>query len=123
MSRMKCGAVCALLCVLGVVAALQYAAPENKSDALTAEAARQAVENYCRETYDWSAAKENPDIMYVTLGEESASEYLVIFRGYTGAFVDFHVDKASGAAHMVERVPNLGIEEDAGSINVSDYLG
>lgn len=95
---------------------------DAKEAALTAEMAYQGVNAYCRETYDWSAAENDPDIMYVTMGEETESEYQVIFRSYTGAFVDFYVDKASGETRMVERVPNLGIEEDAGGINIYDYL-
>ena len=90
---------------------------------LTADLAYQGVSAYCRETYDWSAAQDNPEIMYVTMGEESEAEYQVIFRSYTGAFVDFYVDKASGETRMVERVAALGVEEDAGSINIYDYLG
>lgn len=60
--------------------------------------------------------------MYVTLGEETDSEYQVIFRSYTGAFVYFYVDKASGNTRLVEYVPSLGIEEETGSINLFDFL-
>ncbi len=90
---------------------------------VTEKTAYEAVSKYCHETYDWSVAKDDPDVMYVTLGEETESEYQVIFRSYTGAFVYFYVDKASGNTRMVERVPSLEIEEEAGSINIFDYLG
>ena len=60
--------------------------------------------------------------MSVTLGEETETEYEVIFRSYTGSLVYFHVDKASGETGMTEVVPMLGIEEDAGSIRIYDYL-
>jgi hypothetical protein len=46
----------------------------------------------------------------------------VVFRSYTGAFVHFYVNKTNGATRMVERVPNLNVEEDAGTINLFDYL-
>lgn len=106
-----------------VVAPLQNAVIQDaKEMELTAEMAVQGVSNYCHEAYDWSFAKENPDIMYVTLGEETESEYVVIFRSYTASFIYFHVDKASGEARMTEVVPILGIEDDAGSIQIRDYL-
>ena len=84
--------------------------------------AYEGVNNYCHSEYDWSIAKENPSIMYVTMGEETESEYKVVFRSYTGAFVYFYVDKASGKTRMVEYVPTLDVESDAGTIELSDYL-
>ena len=78
---------------------------------ITKEMALQGVSNYCHKSYDWSAAKDNPSIMYVEMGEETETEYQVNFRSYTGAFVYFHVDKATGKTRMVEHVPNLNITE------------
>ncbi|MBR5654019.1 MAG: hypothetical protein IKX22_08045 [Prevotella sp.] len=89
---------------------------------ITKDMAYDGVNNYCHSTYDWSIAKDNPSIMYVQLGEETESEYEVIFRSYTGAFVHFYVDKKSGTTRMVEKVPNLDVEEAAGTINLFDYL-
>ena len=89
---------------------------------ITAEMAYEGVSNYCHSAYDWSVAKDNPDIMYVQMGEETDSAYLVVFRSYTGAFVNFYIDKASGTTRMVEKVPSLNIEEDAGTIELFDYL-
>lgn len=80
------------------------------------------VYNYCCSTYDWSIAEDNPDIMYLEMGEETESEYQVIFRSYTGAFVYFYVDKLSGITRLTEYVPNLEIQEEAGTINLYDYL-
>ena len=103
-----------------VVAPLKDAViQESKETALTAEMALQGVSNYCHEAYDWSAAAENPELMSVTLGKETETEYEVIFRSYTGSYVYFHVDKASGETRMTEVVPTLGIEEDAGSIQIA----
>ena len=82
----------------------------------------EGVNNYCHSHYDWSIAEENPDIMYVRMGEESDTAYQVIFRSYTGAFVYFTVDKASGMTSMKEVVPNLGVESDAGEFSLYDYL-
>ena len=90
--------------------------------AFTKDIAFEGVNNYCHKEYDWSVAKDNPDIMYVQMGEETDSAYQVIFRSYTGAFVHFYVNKTNGATRMVERVPNLNVEEDAGTINLFDYL-
>ena len=89
---------------------------------ITAEMAFEGVNNYCHTHYDWSIAEENPDIMYVRMGEESDTSYQVIFRSYTGAFVYFTVDKASGMTTMKEVVPNLGVESDAGEFSLYDYL-
>ena len=89
---------------------------------ITAEMAYEGVSNYCHSAYDWSVAKENPSIMYVQMGEETDSAYQVVFRSYTGALVNFYVDKASGTTRMVEKVPSLNIEEDAGTIELFDYL-
>ena len=89
---------------------------------ITKDMAYEGVDNYCHSTYDWSVAKDNPSIMYVTMGEETDSEYEVIFRSYTGAFVHFYVDKKTGTTRMVEKVPNLDVEEETGTINLFDYL-
>ncbi len=89
---------------------------------ITAEMAYEGVSNYCHKEYDWSVAEENPDIMYLTMGEETDSAFQVVFRSYTGAFVYFYVDKTSGTTRIVEKVPSLNVEEDAGTINLFDYL-
>ena len=91
--------------------------------------AYEGVNNYCHSAYDWSVAKDNPDIMYLTMGEETDSAYQVVFRSYTGAFVHFYVNKTSGTTRMVEKVPSLNVEEDdgehqssTGTIELFDYL-
>lgn len=89
---------------------------------ITAEMAFEGVSNYCHSEYDWSMAKDNPDIMGVQMGEETDSAYQVIFRSYTGAFVNFYVDKASGTTRMEEYVPTLDVRNDAGTIDIFDYL-
>ena len=89
---------------------------------ITAEMAYEGVNNYCHSEYDWSMAKDNPDIMGVVMGEETDSAYQVIFRSYTGAFVNFYVDKTSGTTRMEEYVPTLDVKNDAGTIELFDYL-
>lgn len=89
---------------------------------ITAEMAYEGVSNYCHSMYDWSVAEENPSIMYVQMGEETDSAYQVIFRSYTGALVNFYVDKASGTTRMEEYVPTLDVSNDAGTINLFDYI-
>ena len=64
----------------------------------------------------------NPSIMYVQMGEETDSAYQVVFRSYTGAFVNFYVDKTNGTTRMEEYVPTLDVKSDAGTINILDYL-
>ena len=89
---------------------------------ITAEMAYEGVDNYCHSEYDWSVAEENPSMMSITMGEESANEYKVIFRSYTGALVYFYVEKASGKTRMVESVPALGVDSVVGTIDIFDYL-
>lgn len=93
-----------------------------ESTPITPEMAYEGVNNYCHSEYDWSMAEDNPSLMSVTMGEETETEYQVIFRSYTGSFVHFYVDKASGNTRMVEVVPLMNIEEETGTINLFDYL-
>ena len=103
----------------GVLLSCETNASKNE---ITAEMALEGVSNYCHNEYDWSAAEENPDIMSVTMGEESDSAYQVVFRSYTGAFVYFYVNKESGSTRMEEYVPSLDIKSEAGTIDLYDYL-
>ena len=95
---------------------------ETQTTQITGEMAFEGVNSYCHSNYDWSIAEENPEIMYVAMGDESETEYKVIFRSYTGSFVHFDVDKASGNTRMVEVVPSLDIENEVGTFNLFDYL-
>ena len=96
---------------------------EDTLRSITKEMAFEGVNNYCHKEYDWSIAKDNPDIMYVQMGEETDSAYQVVFRSYTGAFVHFYVNKTSGTTRIVEKVPSLSVEEETGNIELFDYLG
>ncbi len=89
---------------------------------ITEEMAYEGVSNYCNSEYDWTVAEDNPDIMTLEMGEETDSTYQVVFRSYTGALVYFNVNKASGSTRMVEYVPALDIKNDAGTINLFDYI-
>ncbi len=89
---------------------------------LTAEEAYEGVSNYCHSEYDWSVAAGNPSMMYVEMSGETETEYELTFRSYTGALVCFYVEKSSGTTRMVERVPTLNIENEAGTINLHDYM-
>ena len=95
----------------------------SASSAITAETAYEGVSNYCHSEYDWSIAEENPGIMSLEMGEGTESDYLVVFRSYTGSLTYFYVDKQSGSTRMVEYVPALDIRSEAGTINLFDYLG
>lgn len=89
---------------------------------ITAEMAYQGVCNYCHSTYDWSIAEDNPSVMSIEMGEETDSTYLVVFRSYTGAFVNFYVNKTSGTTRVEEYVPVLDIKSESGTIDLFDYL-
>ena len=94
----------------------------NQHQTITAEMAYEGVNNYCHSAYDWSVAEENPSLMSLTMGEETETEYQVIFRSYTGAIVYFYVDKTTGTTRMVEYVPTLDIKNEAGTIDLFDYI-
>ena len=112
-----------LVTLLALIALLLCSCHHSASEStITAEMAYEGVNNYCHSEYDWSVAQENPDMMSVTMGEETDAEYQVIFRSYTGAFVNFYVDKSSGKTRMVETVPTLNIDSITGTIDLLDYL-
>lgn len=109
------------------VALLLYSCRNGKADltqnaGITAAMAYEGVNNYCHSAYDWSVDENDASIMYVEMGEETDSAYHVVFRSYTGAMVNFYVDKASGITRMEEYVPALDITSDAGTIELMDYL-
>ena len=89
---------------------------------ITAEMAFDGVSNYCHRTFDWEVADEGRGVMSVEMGEESDSTFEVVFRSYTAALTYFYVNKSSGVTRMVEYVPGLEITEEAGTINLFDYL-
>lgn len=94
----------------------------GKGPAITADMACEGVSNYCHSNYDWSPAEASPDLMSVTLGEENDSTFQVVFRSYTGSLTFFYVNKTSGSTKMVEYVPALDIEQDAGTFDLHDWL-
>ena len=110
-----------LLLALAVLCLCSCGTNTSKST-ITEKMAYEGVSNYCHSTYDWSIADDNPDIMTLEMGEETDSAYQVVFRSYTGALVYFYVDKASGSTRMEEYVPALDIKNDAGTINLFDYI-
>ena len=111
-----------MLSVLLLCSCRQGKTVEEEASGVTAEMAFEGVNKYCHDEYDWSITEENPEIMYVTMGDETETEYKVVFRSYTGSLVNFYVDKASGHTRMVDYVPSLNIEEERGSIDIHDYL-
>ena len=119
---MKYIALTFMLSLLLLCSCRQGKTVEAQASGVTAEMALEGVSKYCHDEYDWNIAEENPEIMYVTMGEETETEYKVVFRSYTGSFVYFYVDKASGHTRMVDYVPSLNIEEERGSIDIHDYL-
>ena len=111
-----------VLLISVVLSSCQMKDETVSQNSISAEMAFEGVNNYCHSEYDWDVAKDNPEIMYVEMGEETETEYQVVFRSYTGSFVYFYVNKSNGNTRLVEYVPTLNIEEDAGTINIYDYL-
>lgn len=109
---------------MALVAALICCSCRNGAakSGITPEQAFEGVGNYCRGEYGWSVAEGNASIMTLEMGEETETEYRVVFRSYTGAYVYFYVDKKSGTTRMVEHVSALDITEEAGTMELKDYL-
>ncbi len=107
---------------LAMPALLSSSCTNASKSKITAEMAYQGVSNYCHSTYDWSIAEDNPSVMSIEMGEETDSTYLVVFRSYTGAFVNFYVNKTSGTTRVEEYVPVLDIKSESGTIELFDYL-
>ena len=122
MKQMKYFALLSVLAVLFLSSCHGNKTEVSQSPAITAEMAYEGVNNYCHREYDWSAAEENSTMMYVTMGDETEAEYKVVFRSFTGALVNFYVDKASGTTRVVESVPTLGVDSLVATIDLSDYL-
>lgn len=95
----------------------------NIKEKITKDIAFSGVNSYCHQNFDWLIAKDNPEIMSVEIGEETDTEYEVIFRSYTGSFTYFYVNKSDGKTRIVEYVPALDIKEESGTINIFDYIG
>ena len=119
---MKCFRLLFVFVVLFLCSCHNSKTNSTQSSTITAEMAYEGISNYCHSEYDWSIAEDNPSIMNIEMGEETESEYQIVFRSYTGALVYFYVDKASGSTRLVDYVPTLNIESEAGTINLFDYL-
>lgn len=119
---MKCFTLLFVFVVLFLCSCHNSKTNSTQSSTITAEMAYEGISNYCHSEYDWSIAEDNPSIMNIEMGEETESEYQIVFRSYTGALVYFYVDKASGSTRLVDYVPTLNIESEAGTINLFDYL-
>ena len=119
---MKCFRLLFVFVVLFLCSCQNSKTSSTQSSTIAAEMAYEGISNYCHSEYDWSIAEDNPSIMNIEMGEETESEYQIVFRSYTGALVYFYVDKASGSTRLVDYVPTLNIESEAGTINLFDYL-
>ena len=61
--------------------------------------------------------------MTVITGRRRIGKTTLIKKAFTGIpFVYFFVDKETGSTRLTEVVPSLGIEEEAGTIQIRDYL-
>lgn len=114
--------ILSVMMVLSLGACHQSKKDVGQVPGITAEMAYEGVNNYCHSQYDWSVAEDNPSMMSVTMGEETATEYEVVFRSYTGALVHFFVDKSTGKTRLVESAPVLDVDSAAGTIDLHDYL-
>ena len=95
---------------------------ETSSKRITSDDAYNAVNNYCHSAYAWTIPAGNPDFMFVTNGNETDTDYEIIFRSYTGAFVYFNVNKENGNCSIIEENPITKEKEISGSISIYDYL-
>ena len=101
---------------------LENANTDASNDQITKDIAYEGVNNYCKSNYNVNGSTKESSGTYIQMGDETETEYKVIFRSYTGAFIYFYVAKLNGITKMVEYVPNLNIEREIGTINIFDYL-
>lgn len=89
---------------------------------VTDETVHEGISSYCRWELGLGTA-EGSSSAYLEMGEETETEFRMIFHSYTGTLTKFYVDKASGMVRMMEYVPALDKEEEAGTFSLFDYLG
>lgn len=104
----------------GGAEAAETAIPTEAAPGVTLKTALEGVKCYCRLTY---GGQEQDAFADPVPGEETAEEYQTVFRSYTGTIVYFYTDKTTGATRIVEYVPMLDIESEAGSFDLFEYLG
>lgn len=98
---------------------------EAPTPALTQEQAYTGVKNYCYASNpDLRLVEEEGYYLYWELTGVTDTEYTITYRSYTGAFMYFHVDIASGNVTTTEYVPGITDGEVPGTVtfNVWDYL-
>ena len=59
-------------------------------------------------------------LLFCSCGSNTTKSEITAEMAY--AFVNFYVDKASGTTRMEEYVPTLDVRNDAGTIELFDYL-
>ncbi len=111
-----------LLIVLTICFVLFGCSKKLEEPKISSDIAYAGVNNYCHDNYDWSIAENNPEVMYVKNGEETDTEYEVIFRSYTGAFLNFYVNKENGKTRIIENSPVSNETNELESINILDYI-
>lgn len=114
--------VCIILAV-AVMCAMVIGCGSSDEGKITSDMAYEGVSNYCQSEYGFGEEGEHADLMTLEMGEETDTEYVVVFHSYTDALVNFYVNKETGTTRIVEYVPALDKEEEAGTIELSDYLG
>ena len=97
-------------------------AADRPEPLVSKDAAYEGVSRYCERELGMGMTAEGYSVNLET-GEETDSEYQLIFHSYTGALTYFYVDKASGATRMTEYVPSLDSASEAGTFSLFDYLG
>lgn len=110
--------------IVFVICIMFYGCNKNEevSNKLTKELAYKGVSNYCHKEYDFSSSENNSTVMYIEYGNETETDYQIIFRSYTGAFVYFYVDKINGYTKIEEYAPIVNETNAIGTININDYL-
>lgn len=98
--------------------------PETKAPGkLTMKTACRGVSIYCQIECGYRPTATGSKNGTLIIGDETDGEFLFIYRSYTGSRTKFFVDKATGSTRVVEYVPVLDTETEAGSFDLYDYLG
>lgn len=98
----------------------------TESEGISNEQALSAIMNYCY--------SENPDLksiveegeypVYWDISSSDEKEIVIAFRSYTGAIINYYIDRNSGDTYVTEFVPGIMDDEEKTDerFNVKNYF-
>ncbi len=93
----------------------------SSESGITGPMALKGVRNYCGSVYRLSTDDGQTGDIDIEIGEITDAAYQLSYRSYTGAVVNFYVDRTTGLTRVTEYVPGLEIENEAGTFSILEY--